>query len=119
MTDPLLEKLDQLQTTGANWKPTQVGDTLLGTFVRYRQLTSAHGACQVADLDTGSGVVTVWLRTKLRMLFDDHQPQPGDRVALRYRGMKQSKQERTFRDYALAVEKAQEPVDDLCESFEL
>lgn len=106
MARDLVRELEQCEGTVTGWKP-QVGDYICGRLVRFDSRVTKFGAVQIAviEQDGGRGKVGVWTNpTVLRRAFDEHDPRPGDRVAIRYDGRHPEKQYHLFR---MVIDRAQ------------
>jgi len=89
------------------WMP-QPGEVLVGTVKRYEQSETTYGPCYVcivANEETGE-LTSVWLlQTALKSQFEKKQPEPGERIGLKYAGETQGKSGRAYHDYTLRVDR--------------
>jgi len=103
--DPLLAALDWER--GIYWQATGPGDSLVGTFERLDHRAKSNGELfPVVEIRTDEGVLyAVWLfHTVLRQQFRAARPQPGERVAVRYDGQRQSGGGRPYHAYRVRAE---------------
>jgi hypothetical protein len=96
------------------WDP-QVGDKLVGTFLRYetRYSTKIGDDCPVAIIEEPRTrqLHTVWLtRNVLANEYKNQNPQPGDIIAHRYHGQKEPRGGgRPYHNYTVRVVPASRP----------
>lgn len=116
--DPLLERLEQ--ELAPSWIPEAEGDTIVGVFLRLEQGPTQFGPKPFAVLATDEGERSVWIFTESMMTgFRRAKPEPGERVAVRYMGMKPVKNQTPgrrseYHDYRVVVDRpvgAEKPVD--------
>ena len=116
--DPLLEQLDKGYPPA--WMPEKVGDTITGAFLRLESGMTKFGPAPVVVIGTDAGERSVFLfYESLKSAFRRAQPEPGERLAIRYEGEAEVKnptpgKAATFHDYRVAVDRpatAAKPVD--------
>ena len=87
MTRNLREEMEGMSGPDSQtaWRP-EPGDILVGRLIAYRSvLVDGHRRqlAMIEDERSGEGIA-VWLsNVMLRNLFEEHKPQPGDRIGLK------------------------------------
>jgi hypothetical protein len=106
----LIAKLDQGYPPA--WIPENAGDTIVGAFLRLETGVTAFGRAQVAVVGTTDGERSVFLFYEtLKTGFRRTQPEPGERIAIRYEGLKPAKnptpgRQATYHDFTVTVDRA-------------
>lgn len=94
-----------------SWIPENAGDTIVGAFLRLETGQTAFGPAQVAVLGTTEGERSVFLfYESLKTGFRRAQPEPGERIAVKYNGKVPAKnptpgRSETYHDFTVAVER--------------
>lgn len=107
--DELLDKLEQ--GFPPTWIAEKSGDTIVGAFLRLETGNTSYGPAPLVVLGTEEGERTVWLFFEsLKTAFLREQPEPGERVAIRYLGEQDVKnpapgRAKTFHAYRVAVDR--------------
>lgn len=109
----ILEKLEQEEKqreqgkwTTFFWKP-RPGEVLVGTVVKMGETITAYGEKEFLDVQTEDGqVYTVFLTPVLQKLVQEKNVQEGQRVAIKFLGIKTSSKnkKKTYKDFVLVVE---------------
>lgn len=88
-----------------SWKP-EPGDLLVGKLIRKGVRKTRYGPTEVAVVETDDHArFCVWLSsTVLKGCFDQENPEPGDRVGIRYNGRHETK---GYHLYALVVDRGE------------
>ncbi len=111
----LIEKLEQKEKeqkfSTIFWKP-QPGEILEGIIRSRSETITIYGEqeCINIETDDGAGVYIVFLSSLLKDLIDAEGAQEGDRIAIKFVGVKTSKKnkKKTYKDYVVVVEKGDE-----------
>ncbi len=92
----------------ASWRPRE-GDTLVGRIARYGTASGIYGPVRTATVERDNGEQrTVWLSSRVLLaLFDEQQPQIGERIGLKYAGRHP---EKGYHRYALLVDRPDTPL---------
>jgi hypothetical protein len=101
----LVQELQALEDDRpTTWSPAP-GETLVGRVQSYETITGLYGACPavIVAREEDGAPVTIWLSAVvLQSLFEEEQPQVGDRIGLRYLGLHPTK---GYKRYALLVDR--------------
>lgn len=96
------------------WIPENAGDTIVGGFLRIETGMTPNGPAPVAVIGTTEGERSVFLFYEaLKSGFRRSQPEPGERIAIRYEGKKPSKtptvgRNAEYHDFSVTVDRASE-----------
>lgn len=107
--DELLAKLEE--GFPPTWLAENAGDTITGAFLRLESGMTQYGPAPIVILGTADGERSVWLfYESLKSAFRRAQPEPGERVAIRYDGEQPVKnptpgKRNTFHAYRVAVDR--------------
>ena len=110
----LEEKLNQSEDEqkAEAWNPENPGDNLLGVVVNIdRNAPGSHGRCDVAQIETRDGETrALWIsNTVLKRRWEEHDPQPGDLIGVKYEGKRESSTTgREYKLFSLVVEKSED-----------
>jgi len=96
------------------WQPDP-GEILVGEILRVEKAPSrfGHGQVWVAviEREEGLGVVSVWLTSAVLLReFRKHRPQVGERIGIKYLGMREGK-ENSYKAFAVRLDRPEETPD--------
>lgn len=106
----LKKRLDEKTGEYADaWRPEQ-GDDVVGDVIRVDAHDGGHGEYSIVTLATEKGEVAIHaFKTVLRSKFEEREPKPGDLIAVKYLGSRESSAGRTYDDYTVVWEDASSP----------
>jgi len=93
------------------WNPDDIPDTMIvGELLRYETIVTDFGPSQIAiveDEDDGVAYGVALFRAVLKKKFDQLEPRPGDRVAVKYVGLEQPRQagKNSYHNYVVKLER--------------
>lgn len=83
---------EQNETHAGTWFPDQIGDSLVGVFLRY-EVTPNNKVLALIKPEGDQPEVGVWMVNKvLRSRFEELLPAPGERIGIRYTGTRVSRE---------------------------
>lgn len=100
------------------WIPTTKGDTIVGAFLRLETGMTPNGPAPVAVIGTAEGERSVFLFYEaLKSGFRRSQPEPGEKIAVRYEGKKEAKtptqgRNAEYHDFSVSVDRGAEKAVD-------
>lgn len=96
----------------AFWKP-QEGEILEGVVTEFGETITEFGDAEYAQVETEGKKYMVFLNFGLKKQVDAEGVKEGDRVAIKFLGLVQSKKsKRKFKDYLLVKEDADNPTEE-------
>ncbi|MFN3481042.1 MAG: hypothetical protein ACK415_11770 [Thermodesulfovibrionales bacterium] len=101
------EKAKQSKFQTVFWKP-QPGEVLEGTIAKRGETITSYGEQEYVDIAADDGTTyTVFLTSFLKTLLDAEGAEEGDRVAIKFLGIKTSakNKKKTYKDWVVAIEK--------------
>lgn len=85
------------------WTPTQPGDTLAGTLVGFSTTPKGHRLAVISREEDDVEVATYLSNVALVSGFERLDPQPGERIGIKFTGMKTSKSGREYKSFVVVM----------------
>ena len=84
--DALLKEVSEAQAVGGFWRPSVEGDTIIGEVLSMREETGKYGKQLVVIIGNRDGAQTLYANANMRTGLEYQGVQPGDRVAIQFKG---------------------------------